>query len=276
MLDLLDGIRVVSFNHFLLGPMGIQALGDLGADVIAVENADGRLAAPLGRRQYLARWPERAASVRQPQQAQRRHRPEVRRRARDSRLRLVDTRRRGGGELPPRRDGEAGPRLRDAEGAQAQPDLCLGLRLRPRWSLCREARPGPAGAGAVRHDGHHRPGGTGPRPAGASVIDHHGAALFAMGILAAIVRRQRTGQGCRVDASLMQSALDLQAEIAGGVAQRAEETGPRPGLPPRRRLVLRRALWRLRHQATAIWPCRCRRWRCWRRPSASRGSRATP
>jgi len=33
-----------------------------------------------------------------------------------------------------------------------------------------------------------------------------------MGILAAIVRRQRTGQGCRVDASLMQAALDLQAE----------------------------------------------------------------
>jgi crotonobetainyl-CoA:carnitine CoA-transferase CaiB-like acyl-CoA transferase len=53
---------------------------------------------------------------------------------------------------------------------------------------------------------------TGPRPAGASVIDHHGAALFALGIIAAIVRRQRTGQGCRVDASLMQSALDLQAE----------------------------------------------------------------
>src|SRR5262249_56060320 len=53
---------------------------------------------------------------------------------------------------------------------------------------------------------------TGPRPAGASIIDHHGAALFALGIIAAIVRRQRTGQGCRVDASLLQSALDLQAE----------------------------------------------------------------
>jgi crotonobetainyl-CoA:carnitine CoA-transferase CaiB-like acyl-CoA transferase len=53
---------------------------------------------------------------------------------------------------------------------------------------------------------------TGPRPAGVSVVDHHGAALFALGILAAIVRRQRTGQGCRVDASLMQAALDLQAE----------------------------------------------------------------
>src|SRR5437764_4331543 len=52
----------------------------------------------------------------------------------------------------------------------------------------------------------------GPRPVGVSVIDHHGAALFAMGILAALVRRERTGRGCRVDASLMQAALDLQAE----------------------------------------------------------------
>ena len=41
MLDLLSGTRVVSFNHFLLGPMGIQALGDLGADVIAVESPEG-------------------------------------------------------------------------------------------------------------------------------------------------------------------------------------------------------------------------------------------
>ena len=54
--------------------------------------------------------------------------------------------------------------------------------------------------------------GRGPRPAGVSIIDHHGAALFAVGILAALVRRGRTGQGCRVDASLMHAALDLQAE----------------------------------------------------------------
>jgi crotonobetainyl-CoA:carnitine CoA-transferase CaiB-like acyl-CoA transferase len=53
---------------------------------------------------------------------------------------------------------------------------------------------------------------TGPRPVGVSAIDHHGAALLAMGILAALVRRGRTGQGCRVDASLMQAALDLQME----------------------------------------------------------------
>jgi hypothetical protein len=41
MLDMLKGIRVVSFNHFLLGPMGMQALGDLGADVISVESVEG-------------------------------------------------------------------------------------------------------------------------------------------------------------------------------------------------------------------------------------------
>lgn len=41
MLDLLRGVRVISFNHFLLGPVGMQALGDLGADVISVEPLDG-------------------------------------------------------------------------------------------------------------------------------------------------------------------------------------------------------------------------------------------
>src|SRR5262249_44878586 len=41
MLDLLQGIRIISFNHFLLGPMGIQALADLGADVIAIEAPEG-------------------------------------------------------------------------------------------------------------------------------------------------------------------------------------------------------------------------------------------
>src|SRR5215470_8647248 len=41
MLDLLKGVRIVSFNHFLLGPMGVQTLADLGADVISVESPQG-------------------------------------------------------------------------------------------------------------------------------------------------------------------------------------------------------------------------------------------
>jgi crotonobetainyl-CoA:carnitine CoA-transferase CaiB-like acyl-CoA transferase len=45
-----------------------------------------------------------------------------------------------------------------------------------------------------------------------SAVDHHGAALFAAGILAALVRRGRTGQGGRVDVSLLSAAIDLQLE----------------------------------------------------------------
>jgi crotonobetainyl-CoA:carnitine CoA-transferase CaiB-like acyl-CoA transferase len=45
-----------------------------------------------------------------------------------------------------------------------------------------------------------------------SAVDHHGAALFAAGILAALFRRERTGEGGRVDVSLLSSALDLQME----------------------------------------------------------------
>ena len=41
MLDLLKDIRIVSFNHFLMGPLGIQILADMGADVICVESPSG-------------------------------------------------------------------------------------------------------------------------------------------------------------------------------------------------------------------------------------------
>src|ERR1700693_690032 len=41
MLDLLQGIRVVSFNHLLLGPMGSPALADRGAGVVAIETPEG-------------------------------------------------------------------------------------------------------------------------------------------------------------------------------------------------------------------------------------------
>ncbi|WP_247385452.1 CoA transferase [Bradyrhizobium sp. 143] len=51
----------------------------------------------------------------------------------------------------------------------------------------------------------------GPRAVGVSAVDHHGAALFAAGILAALVRKT-PGQGCRVDVSLLSAALDLQME----------------------------------------------------------------
>jgi crotonobetainyl-CoA:carnitine CoA-transferase CaiB-like acyl-CoA transferase len=45
-----------------------------------------------------------------------------------------------------------------------------------------------------------------------SAVDHHGGALFAAGILAALVGRGKSGRGCRVDVNLLSAALDLQQE----------------------------------------------------------------
>jgi crotonobetainyl-CoA:carnitine CoA-transferase CaiB-like acyl-CoA transferase len=211
MLDLLSGIRVVSFNHFLLGPMGMQALADLGADVIAVENADGAwqrhwsggdlwhdgqsmlyLCANRNKRSV-------AIDLKSPK-------------GKAIALRLVDT--------------------ADVVSENFRPGVMQKLGLGYETLKARKPSLIYASASGYGPDGPYveKPGqdllaqalfgimaitgqaATGPRPVGASIVDHHGAALFAMGILAAIVRRQRTGQGCRVDASLMQAAMNLQVE----------------------------------------------------------------
>jgi crotonobetainyl-CoA:carnitine CoA-transferase CaiB-like acyl-CoA transferase len=51
-----------------------------------------------------------------------------------------------------------------------------------------------------------------PTPVGASIVDQHGAVLGALGILAALHGRERTGEGTRVDSNLLNAALDLQIE----------------------------------------------------------------
>jgi crotonobetainyl-CoA:carnitine CoA-transferase CaiB-like acyl-CoA transferase len=52
----------------------------------------------------------------------------------------------------------------------------------------------------------------GPTVSAAAVVDQHSASLLAMGILGALVHRERTGEGQRVELIMMQAALDLQSE----------------------------------------------------------------
>jgi crotonobetainyl-CoA:carnitine CoA-transferase CaiB-like acyl-CoA transferase len=52
----------------------------------------------------------------------------------------------------------------------------------------------------------------GPTVAAAAVVDQHSASLLAMGLLGALVHRERTGEGQRVEMAMMQAALDLQTE----------------------------------------------------------------
>ena len=211
MLDLLQGIRVISFNHFLLGPMGVQALADLGADVIAVETPEG-----AWQRHWSSGdlWHDGQGMV---HICTNRNKRSVALdlkapRGREIALKLID-----GADVVAE---NFRPGVMEKLGFG-----CDALRRRkPALIYASASGYGPDGPYA------QRPGQdllaqalfgimaitgqpqTGPRPAGVSVVDHHGAALLAMGILAALLRRERTGQGCRVDASLMQAALDLQAE----------------------------------------------------------------
>src|SRR5262252_1501015 len=222
MLDLLAGIRVVSFNHFLLGPMGIQMLGDLGADVIAVEPADGA---------WQRHWS--GGDIWHDGQ---------------SMLHLCANRNKRNIALDLKSPKGSDIALRLVERADVvtenfRPGVMEKLGLG--YDALKQRNPSLIYASATGYgpDGPYakRPGqdllaqalfgmmaipgqaASGPRPVGVSAIDHHGAALFALGILAALVRRTRTGQGCRVDASLMQSALDLQAESLVGWLNAAEK-----------------------------------------------------
>jgi crotonobetainyl-CoA:carnitine CoA-transferase CaiB-like acyl-CoA transferase len=52
----------------------------------------------------------------------------------------------------------------------------------------------------------------GPTVSAAAVVDQHSASLLAMGILGALVHRERTGEGQRVELVMMHAALDLQSE----------------------------------------------------------------
>lgn len=51
-----------------------------------------------------------------------------------------------------------------------------------------------------------------PTAVGCATVDQHGAALLAMGVLGAYVRALRSGVGSRVEASLLNAGIDLQAE----------------------------------------------------------------
>lgn len=211
MVDLLEGIRVVSFNHFLLGPVGIQILGDLGADVIAVEPTDGAF-----QRKWAGAetWVDGQSAL-------------FLAGARNKRSLAIDLKSAAGLEIARKLIATA-----DVVAENFRPGVMDKLGLG--YECLRQDHPSLiyAAASGYGTDGPYvdRPGqdlliqalsglatitgsrAGGPRPVGVSAADHHGAALLALGILAALARRARTGQGCRVDVNLLSAAIDLQME----------------------------------------------------------------
>lgn len=207
----LNGIRIVSFNHFVMGPLGIQILADLGADVIAVETLDGAFQRHWSAgNKYIDGDSLTFAFAN-----------------RNKRSLALDLKSDAGKEV-------ARKLIRSADVLTENFRPGVMDRLGLGYAQVKELNPALIYAAATGYgsDGPYkdRPGQdlllqamsgiaaiTGREPdesraVGASVVDHHGAALFALGILAALIGRNRNNEGCRVDVSLLGAALDLQGE----------------------------------------------------------------
>ncbi|MGV6871339.1 CaiB/BaiF CoA transferase family protein [Pseudochelatococcus sp. B33] len=204
-------IRVISFCHYLQGPACSQYLADMGADVIKIEPLQGA---------FERHWSGGKSTVNGVSAfslAVNRNKRSI----------AIDLKHPEGLEI-------ARDLIRDADvlvenyrpgvlerlglGYEAvkatNPAIIyasasgLGIdgpdAARPGQDLLMQARSGLIAATGG--------GDKGPCVVGAAVVDQHGGALLAMGILGALLRRQQTGKGARVDTSLFAAAIDLQVE----------------------------------------------------------------
>ena len=204
-------MRVVSFCHYLQGPACTQYLADMGADVIKLEPPQGAFERHWsGGKSYVdgvsafllsANRNKRSLAIdlKQPE-------------GREIALSLID-----GADVVVE---NFRPGVMDRLGLgydtvmARKPDIIYvsvtGLGAtgpaseRPGQDLLMQAR-----SGLMAVTGNHE---TGPVAVGAAVVDQHGGALMAMGILGAFVKRLTTGEGTRIEADLFSSAIDLQTE----------------------------------------------------------------
>lgn len=207
---MLEGIRVISFTHYLQGPYCVQMLADLGADVIKVESPKGAFERHWsGMDIYLNNMSvfyllgnrnQRSLSV----DLKNSQGQELIYRLLETADILVENFRPGVME----KLGFGYEQLK-----KNYPKLiycsCTGYgsggpyKNRPGQDLIIQGMSGMASLGGVVGA---------PAAVGASVVDIHGAALASIGILAALVDRERTGRGHRVETNLLSAALDLQVE----------------------------------------------------------------
>lgn len=213
-LAVLSGIRVLSFTQFLLGPSGVQFLADLGADVVKIEPPGGRLWERnwSGANRFLngvsvffllAHRNQRSLALDLKKPAAQ----AVARRLVERADVLVQNFRPGVMSrfgLDWERLHALNPRLIyvSASGYGSSSPY----RDRPGQDLLLQALSGLAAISGRA--------GQPPTPVGTAVVDQHGAALLALGVLAALVERGRTGRGLHVDVSMLRAALDLQIESA--------------------------------------------------------------
>ena len=208
---MLEGIKVLSFTHFLQGPSAVQMLADTGAEVVKIEPPQGAFERSwagfdaftegvsifflLGNRNQRSIQ----LDLRQPQ-------------AREIVYRLV---READVLVENYRPGVMARLGFGYEALKAiNPRLvycsCTGYGgsgpnlKRPGQDLLLQAMSGMA---MLSGDGD-----AAPTPVGSAIVDQHAAVLAAFGVVAALQARERTGVGCLVENNLLNAALDLQIE----------------------------------------------------------------
>jgi crotonobetainyl-CoA:carnitine CoA-transferase CaiB-like acyl-CoA transferase len=211
-LRLLEGVRILAFTHFLLGPAACQYLADMGADVIKIE--------PPGRGAWERSWSGADTFI----GGVSAFFMLANRNLRSVTLNLKSPR----GVDVARRLVETADVIVENYRPGVMDRLGLGYedvrKINPR--IIYASGSGYGGDGPYRHlpaqdlliqaiSGLGANTGTedqGPTVSAAAVVDQHSASLLAMGILAALVNRGRSGEGQRVELNMVQAALDLQVE----------------------------------------------------------------
>jgi crotonobetainyl-CoA:carnitine CoA-transferase CaiB-like acyl-CoA transferase len=208
---MLNGFKVLSFTHFLQGPSAVQMLADLGADVIKIESPKGA---------FERHWSGLDAYVNDVSVF-------FLLGNRNQRSLSIDLRNEAGKEIINRLVKEA-----DVLVENFRPGVMerLGLdydtlkEINPRLVYCSctgygsdgpyKNRPGQdlllqAMSGLTFLSGDKN---VPPTPIGTAAVDQHAAVLAAFGIVSALLGREKTGKGRKVEANLLNAALDLQIE----------------------------------------------------------------
>jgi crotonobetainyl-CoA:carnitine CoA-transferase CaiB-like acyl-CoA transferase len=233
----LEGIRVLDFTWAQQGPYATVLLADLGAEIIKVEHREGE----------RGRWSARGM----PQPV-----PYFVAHDRGKHSVTLDVRQAAAREIVRRFVERV-----DVVVSNMRPGIMekLGLgyeelrQVNPRIVYACASALGPLGEQARRPGldivgqalggimAVTGPEGGPPMPAGAAIADQVGAIFLCTGILAALVRRERTGEGEQVDVSLYGSQIALQSWELNTVSMLGQ---PSPRAGQGHPLITPRGVWR--------------------------------
>lgn len=212
---MLGQMKVVSFTHFVQGPAAGQYLADMGAEVVKVEPLGGAFERSYGPANvFVDGISATFAAVN-----------------RNVRSVAIDLKAPGAREVVARLIENADVVLENYRGGvldrlgfgyeavkAIRPDIIYAsasgwggsgpMKDEPGQDLLVQAR-----CGLISVTGDME---TAPAVPGVPVVDVHGAALMAMAICAAYIRKLTTGEGTRIESNLLSAGLDLQGEAMSG------------------------------------------------------------